>query len=114
MRPSNQRRTSDKLTLYSNLDQICVETLLRVMERLTQIVERYIAAEMPERFGLILDGWSHASEHFLAVFACYEAGGKIKTLLLCMAPLQNDEDDDLSARGCDEAVTFFGFAQIKR
>ncbi|RLN51667.1 hypothetical protein BBJ28_00013573 [Nothophytophthora sp. Chile5] len=84
---------------YSNLDQICVETLLRAMERLTQIVERYIAAEMPERFGLILDGWSHTSEHFLAVFACYEAGGKIKTPLLCMAPLLNDEDDDLSARG---------------
>ncbi|KAF1783826.1 hypothetical protein GQ600_25382 [Phytophthora cactorum] len=51
---------------YLNLDPICVETLQRAMESLTRIVERYIAAEMPERFGLILDGWSHASEHFVA------------------------------------------------
>ncbi|KAF1781907.1 Ribonuclease H-like domain [Phytophthora cactorum] len=84
---------------YSNLDPICVETLQRAMESLTRSVERYIAAEMPERVGFILDGWSHASEHFVAVFACYEVDGVMKTPLLCMAPLLNDPDEDLSARG---------------
>ncbi|KUG02223.1 hypothetical protein AM587_10000365 [Phytophthora nicotianae] len=78
---------------YSNLDPICVETLISAMESLTRIVERCIAAELPERFGLILDGWSHASEHFLAVFACYEVRGVTKT------PLLNEPDEDLSARG---------------
>ncbi|KAG2932828.1 hypothetical protein PC116_g9986 [Phytophthora cactorum] len=56
------------------------------MESLARIVERYIAAEMLERLGLILDGWSHASEHFVAVFACYEGVVVTKTPLLCMAP----------------------------
>ncbi|KAG3107418.1 hypothetical protein PI125_g12748 [Phytophthora idaei] len=69
------------------------------MESFTRIVERYIAAEMPERVGFILDGWSHASEHFVAVFACYEVDGVMKTPLLCMVPLLNDPDEDLSARG---------------
>ncbi|KAG2791952.1 hypothetical protein PC129_g24083 [Phytophthora cactorum] len=59
-------------------------------ESLTWIVERYIAADMPERFGLILDGWSHASEHFVAVFACYEVDGVMKTPLLCLVPLLNE------------------------
>ncbi|KAG6952029.1 hypothetical protein JG687_00013259, partial [Phytophthora cactorum] len=59
------------------------------LESLTRIVERYIAAEMPERVGLILDGWNHASEHFVAVFAYYEVNGVMETPLLCMAPLLN-------------------------
>ncbi|KAG6951963.1 hypothetical protein JG688_00013496, partial [Phytophthora aleatoria] len=33
------------------------------------------AAEMPERFGLVFDGWSHAAEHYVAVFAWYEVAG---------------------------------------
>ncbi|ETP17863.1 hypothetical protein F441_07822, partial [Phytophthora nicotianae CJ01A1] len=74
-------------------------TLISAMESLTRIVERCIAAELPERFGLILDGWSHASEHFLAVFACYKVRGVTKTPLLSMAPLLNEPDEDLSARG---------------
>uniref|UniRef100_H3GY50 Uncharacterized protein n=1 Tax=Phytophthora ramorum TaxID=164328 RepID=H3GY50_PHYRM len=84
---------------YSNLDPICVETLLRAMEGVTRVVERLIAAEMPASFGLIFDGWSHASEHFIAVFACYEVDGVMKTPLLCMAPLLDTLDEDLSARG---------------
>ncbi|ETP39716.1 hypothetical protein F442_12840 [Phytophthora nicotianae P10297] len=52
---------------------------------------------MPDQFGLILDGWTHMSEHYLGVFACYEVGRKVKTPLICMAPLMNEIDDDLSA-----------------
>ncbi|RLN53851.1 hypothetical protein BBJ28_00015001 [Nothophytophthora sp. Chile5] len=39
------------------------------MEAVTYTIEHSIAEEMPKRFGLILDGWSHDSEHFIAVFA---------------------------------------------
>ncbi|KAG6612840.1 GTP-dependent nucleic acid-binding protein engD [Phytophthora cinnamomi] len=84
---------------YSNLDPICVETLVHAMNSLTRVVERSIAAEVPDRFGLIFDGWTHASEHFIAVFACYEVKGARKTPLLCMAPLLNALEEDLSARG---------------
>ncbi|KAG4064924.1 hypothetical protein PC123_g385 [Phytophthora cactorum] len=52
---------------------------------------------MPERFGRVFDGWSHASEHYVAGFAWYEVAGKIRCPLLCMDPLVNEESDDLSA-----------------
>ncbi|RLN11168.1 hypothetical protein BBJ28_00007143 [Nothophytophthora sp. Chile5] len=39
------------------------------MESVTRTVELAIAAELPEHFGLIFDGWSHDSEHYIGVFA---------------------------------------------
>ncbi|ETO62560.1 hypothetical protein F444_19540 [Phytophthora nicotianae P1976] len=82
---------------YTTLDPIYIETLRSTMNGVTVAVERSIASEMPKIFGLILDGWTHLSEHYIAVFACYEVNGQVKTPLLCMAPLMNEPDDDLSA-----------------
>ncbi|EGZ28700.1 hypothetical protein PHYSODRAFT_248221 [Phytophthora sojae] len=82
---------------YTRLQPVSVETLRRVMDAVTRCVEHAIAAEMPEEFGLIFDGWSHDSEHYIAVFACYEVDGVLRCPLLCMAPLVNDETDDFSA-----------------
>ncbi|KAG3108295.1 hypothetical protein PI125_g11958 [Phytophthora idaei] len=67
------------------------------MVNLTRAVERNIAGKMPERFGLILNGWTHAFEHYIAVYAHYEV--HVKTPLLCLAPLINEEEEDRSARG---------------
>ncbi|KAE8899187.1 hypothetical protein PF003_g16798 [Phytophthora fragariae] len=69
------------------------------MDGVMVAIERKIAAELPARFGIMLDGWTHASEHYLAVFVCYEVNTRQKTTLLCMAPLLEAEDDDLTARG---------------
>ncbi|KAF1783815.1 hypothetical protein GQ600_27825 [Phytophthora cactorum] len=68
------------------------------MESLTRIVERYIAAEMPERFGLILDGWSHAWSissplRLLRSRRRHEDPAPLHSTLL------NEPDEDLSARG---------------
>ncbi|OWZ21427.1 hypothetical protein PHMEG_0004026 [Phytophthora megakarya] len=70
--------------------------LRATFEGVSQAVEKAIAAELPARFGLILDGWTHLSEHYVTVFARYEMGGKVVTPLLCFAPLLQEEDDDLS------------------
>ncbi|KAG4229200.1 hypothetical protein PC116_g22459 [Phytophthora cactorum] len=64
----------------------------------TRLVEAAIGDELPDGFGLMLDGWSHASEHYVAVFAWYEPDGVAKTVLLSMAPIINEPDEDLSAR----------------
>ncbi|ETK79296.1 hypothetical protein L915_14829 [Phytophthora nicotianae] len=82
---------------YTTLDPIYIETLRSTMNGVTVAVERSIASEMPKIFGLILDGWTHLSEHYIAVFACYEVNGQVKTPILCMTPLMNEPDDDLSA-----------------
>ncbi|EGZ22580.1 hypothetical protein PHYSODRAFT_285754 [Phytophthora sojae] len=69
------------------------------MDGVVVAVERSIASKLPARFGIMLDGWTHASEHYIAVFACYEVNGCPKTTLLSMAPLLDALDDDLSAQG---------------
>ncbi|KAF1793816.1 Ribonuclease H-like domain [Phytophthora cactorum] len=65
--------------------------------RVVMAVERSIASELPASFGIMLDGWTHASEHYVAVFACYEVNGSLKTPLLSMALLLNEANNDLYA-----------------
>ncbi|KAG6574283.1 uncharacterized protein IUM83_07275 [Phytophthora cinnamomi] len=89
---------------YSSLDPISEETLRAGMDGVVVAVERSIAPELPSRFGIMLDGWTHASEHYIAVFACYEVNGSAKTTPLSMAPLLDALDEDLSAQGHLEFV----------
>ncbi|OWZ07019.1 hypothetical protein PHMEG_00020645 [Phytophthora megakarya] len=42
------------------------------IDSLTRLVGRAIATGLPGRFGLLFDGWTHASEHYIAGFAYYE------------------------------------------
>lgn len=68
-----------------------METLRATIKGVMPAVERSIASEMPDIFGIIL------SEHTVAVFSCYEVNGKVKTPLLGITPLLNEPNDDLSA-----------------
>ncbi|RLN48793.1 hypothetical protein BBJ28_00008799 [Nothophytophthora sp. Chile5] len=68
---------------YTNLNYICVESLYAAMDSVTGAVHR---AGMPDHFGLMIDGCSHAPEHYLAVFACYEVNGVPTFPLLTMSP----------------------------
>ncbi|KAG3234766.1 hypothetical protein PI124_g20184 [Phytophthora idaei] len=56
-------------------------------------------SELPDHFGLKLDDWSHNSEHYLAVFVCYELGGQPRCHFLAVAPLVQAPGQDLSAQG---------------
>ncbi|KAF1773381.1 Ribonuclease H-like domain [Phytophthora cactorum] len=82
---------------FSNLEPISEERLRAGMDGVVMAVERSIASELPASFGIMLDGWTHASDHDLAVFACYEVNGSLKTPLLSMALVFNEANDDLSA-----------------
>ncbi|KAG6950664.1 hypothetical protein JG687_00014106 [Phytophthora cactorum] len=53
--------------------------------------------ESREARRIMLDGWTHASEHYVAVFASYEVNGSLKIPLLSVAPMLSEVDDDLSA-----------------
>ncbi|KAG3093375.1 hypothetical protein PI125_g16860 [Phytophthora idaei] len=44
---------------YTKLNPISEETLTAIMEAVTNAVENAIGDEMPESFGLIIDGWTH-------------------------------------------------------
>ncbi|KAG3113215.1 hypothetical protein PI125_g7540 [Phytophthora idaei] len=76
------------------------DNILRVAEE----VEDKVAQEMPDNFGIIFDGWSNDSEHYLAVFPTYEVDGLMKTPLLSMAPIVNEPDDNLKAESQRSAL----------
>ncbi|KAE9035072.1 hypothetical protein PR001_g9461 [Phytophthora rubi] len=44
---------------YTSLEPISVEILRTLMESVAQLVGSDIAAELPDRFGFMLNGWSH-------------------------------------------------------
>ncbi|KAG3003586.1 hypothetical protein PC128_g20814 [Phytophthora cactorum] len=49
---------SEEARRYMKLDPICVETLCRSLRKVTRAVEVKLAAEMPDQFGVIIDGWT--------------------------------------------------------
>ncbi|KAJ8542467.1 hypothetical protein ON010_g12346 [Phytophthora cinnamomi] len=68
------------------------------MDGVVVALERSIASEIPARFGIMLDDWTHASEHYTTVLAWYQVNGSPNTHLLSMAPLHDAHDDDLLAQ----------------
>ncbi|KAG2880522.1 hypothetical protein PC110_g20675 [Phytophthora cactorum] len=84
---------------YSNLDPIGEEQLLEGIACVVQHVKPIMRSELSDHFGLKLDGWLHNSEHYLAVFVCYELDGQPRCQLLAMAHLVQAPGQDLSAQG---------------
>ncbi|KAE9120599.1 hypothetical protein PF010_g7445 [Phytophthora fragariae] len=53
------------------LNPISVATSTAIMDAVEKPVEQAIGGEMPERFGQIFGGWTHSTEHYLAVYGYY-------------------------------------------
>ncbi|ETV86037.1 hypothetical protein H257_02526 [Aphanomyces astaci] len=83
---------------FTNLPIISHVTLRDNILRLTEVVEKEISKEIPDRFGIIFDGWTHNSEHYLAVFGSYEKDGVFEQPLLSLAPIIHEPDDYHSAK----------------
>ncbi|OWY90259.1 hypothetical protein PHMEG_00041701 [Phytophthora megakarya] len=50
---------------------IAANTLQKHIDLLYGYVRDVIAAKLPEKFGLVLDGWSSGGRHFIAIMAVY-------------------------------------------
>jgi hypothetical protein len=61
------------------------------MLALTPNVEKAISKDLPDKIGLIFDGWISVTVHFEAIFVSYKLDGMDKESLLAVAPLVNDE-----------------------
>ena len=76
---------------YSNLDNISYKTLMKYMHKLTKHVEAEIKKTLPDKFALVMDGWTATnSSYFVAIFAAFpskdvEIG--YETVLLTFSPL---------------------------
>ena len=56
---------------YSNLGLISVPTLQTYISKLPEKVEKNFE-QLPNKFGLLVDGWTHRTVHYFAIFAVYE------------------------------------------
>ncbi|KAG3098287.1 hypothetical protein PI124_g7850 [Phytophthora idaei] len=90
---------------YTNLTPVCEETITHAMELITKAAEKNIGEELPEDFGVILDDCTFGSEHYMAVYGCYERNGVCCCPHLSMAPVINGPDDCLNTETHMLAIT---------
>lgn len=86
---------------FSKAKSITVKTFKKYMCSLTKIVEMEISKLLPEKFGLMIDGWSDGPRHFFAIFACTY---KQESFLLSFSP--PIEAGDLSALSLQGLISF--------
>ena len=68
---------------------------MKYLEKLGLSVENAIKHIIPNSFGLIFDGWTCGTEHYIAIFATWSDGkGNVTTVLLCCGPQDEVDDDD--------------------
>jgi hypothetical protein len=79
----------------TSLNPICVNTFMKYLRLLTTAVEPEIAEALPDKFGLILDGWTENSIHFCVLFACIP--GTCDRIMLTFSPLLDPTTQDVDA-----------------
>ena len=81
---------NERARQFLKFDSIARNTLVKYMGKLTEIVEKKLAAHLPEKFALVFDGWSASdSHHFVALFATFPEKNEVgySKVLLTISPL---------------------------
>ena len=81
----------------SKLDSIARNTLMKYLKLLSVEFEKKVSKELPEKFGIVIDGWSEGNRHFIAIFASYAQDVKAKMNLLAIAPPFDEENYDAAS-----------------
>ncbi|CAG8529665.1 4164_t:CDS:2 [Acaulospora morrowiae] len=77
-------------------DPIFSNTLKKHMKILTEKVEQNLKKELPNTFGLLLNGWKEGSDYYIALFACYYDRKKGCQLpLLAFQPIPDYYEDTI-------------------
>ena len=83
-----------KPNLFENLTEVYGSTYEGDWKQMIEI--------LPDKFGIMIDGWSEGSEYFFAIFTCFPENGKCWSLLLVFAPPL--QEDDLSAKSLQDLI----------
>ena len=76
---------------YTKLTPISLNTFMKYMNLVTEKVEQRISNELPNKFALVIVGWTKNSNHFLAVFALWSSSSNVKcSALLGFSPLLDE------------------------
>ena len=79
---------------YFKLTPITRRTFMKYLQLLIKEVEKKTELELPEKFGLILDGWSEngSRTHYVDNFDLYQSKGQPETPLSAFCPLLDETD----------------------
>ncbi|OWZ19855.1 polyprotein [Phytophthora megakarya] len=77
---------------YTKLPPMCPNTLRANLEVVTKAVEKRIGEEMPDNFGLLLDGWSHGTEHYRDALKPFHVICDASDFVIGCALMQFDDD----------------------
>jgi hypothetical protein len=75
-----------------NVKPISSKTLRKYILSLTPLVEKSIAEQLPGKFGLLFDGWTAKTVHYVALKKYVNNAGIQKEHLLALAPLITEEE----------------------
>ncbi|RLN87246.1 hypothetical protein DYB28_006547 [Aphanomyces astaci] len=75
---------------YGSFKGLSHNQVKHYMHLLRASVVEDIMKELTDKFGVVLDEWTHMSEHFIALFTVYVNAGERKEVLLSMTPLIKD------------------------
>ncbi|GMF28627.1 unnamed protein product [Phytophthora fragariaefolia] len=82
------------VTKYTTFARISTETLLNYATLVVREVEIDVGLAIPVIIGIVFDGCTFKSEHFLAVFAVVGHDGRVDKVLLAFTPLIDDDATD--------------------
>jgi len=90
------------ITEFSKFGTMSYKTLMKYFDLLTFRVEKKIAAELPDKFCLVFDGWTSSKTHYIGIFATFPADTelKYKKVLLGFTPLL-DETNQTAENHCE-------------
>ena len=93
---------------YSNIGQISRNALVKYMVLLAEKVKKIVSKLLPSTFGLVIDGWTLESEHYMGIFAAYtEKDTATFRLLSCM--VQDDiGDEETYVEDTEDGEKIFG------
>ena len=75
-----------------NLEPITRQTPVNYLDKTVEAVETEISKKLPQKFGLIIDGWSAQSTHYLVFFSYLsDEDGIVTSVRLAMSPLLNEQ-----------------------
>jgi hypothetical protein len=80
---------SEETRLYSKLGPVSVGSLMKYMEATAALVRKKVADALPEQFGVVFDGWSHNSMHYIGVFSVWGNANCRREALLGLLPLMD-------------------------
>lgn len=98
---------NSKLLPHVKYDKVDTDTFKKYLKLLTKLVEKKIKSQLPDKFCLTFDGWSHQGTYFIALFAtfsCAKSSNGYKAQLLGFSPLLDE-----TSHSANEHISLISF-----